>query len=739
MAATAAAVALLASTPATAEPIGEPIEVELPAPLPGLPDPPDPPLLALPDPDLLTLGVPAQHPWMLFDADELAALRRRILDAPPGSVVARAWSRLLAVVDDPALLDRDSYLAGLQDLTSRRWGRDDLALVGFVWQITGDDTYLQRARQLLQYAVAISPDYGAPIEPGVDEFYIQRAHRLNGFAIAYDLLYQGLEQLERLQLQAIVTLLGAQHFGHATTSWWGTLSSGSNIGGNNAAALGTAGLALWHDQPDARLWVLRAEQLVRSYADEGFDPEGAGIEGVLYGNYGLRIPTFLGHALTRAGHPGLLEAAGLARHQEWFAYEVLPGGGAVNPINDARYFEINPSYTTWSAAFGHDPALSRWLFDNVTLRIGPETNVGELLPTLLWYEPSDPAFDPSSRLRLAEDFADRGLVHVRSGWGPDALMASFEARQSDWGEGVHLNQDIGQFTLYSDGAKLITDSRYANWLSEVTSGDFESARSSESEAHNLVIADGRGQDFLGKGDLVAFASTATVGRAGSVDIAAADSRLAWLLLQPRRADRGFLHVRSVPVPGAGTVTPDYVVIADRFAQGGPSHAHTSFLHTDWRNTATVDPTDPGRVRIESGEVPGAGLTIDVHAAEPITTAVGSFTPADAQDWERLGLDGRRTSPRIEISSTGASYEALTVLAPTGPGEVAPPVRRVAADGGIADVVEVAPATTDTVLLATGDGPVSAEGITTDAWFASVRRGPDGIGHVAVVAGTYVDV
>lgn len=732
----AAALAVALAAPAAADPLGPPIEVELPPPLPGLPDPFDPPLVAQPDPALLTLEVPEQRPWMLFDAAELDALRARILGAPAGSVVADAWAQLLATVDDPALADRDGYLAGLEDLGARRWGRDDLALVAFVWRITGDDAYLERARQLLRYAVAISPDYGAPIEPGVDEFYIQRAHRLNGFALAYDLLADALPLLERLQLRAIVEGLARQHFAHANTAWWGLLSSGSNIGANNAAALGTAGLALWHEVPDARLWVARAEQLVRGYFHEGFDPEGAGIEGVLYGNYGMRIPTYLGHALARAGQRGFLAVDGLARHQAWLAGEVLPGGGAVNPMNDARYYEINPAFLTWSIAYGPDPALSSWLFDNLVLKVpGTGRNLGELIPTLLWYEPSDPAFDPEQHLRLAEDYAELGRVVVRSGWGEDDLLAAFEARQTDWGEGVHQNQDVGQFTLYSDGAKLVTDSRYANWLRETVAGDAEAARTSESEAHNLVVADGRGQDFWGKGDLVGFATTAAVGRPGSVDVAAADARLAWLLDQPARADRYFLYVRAQPG------TPDYVVVADRFAQGGAQHAYTSYLHTDWRNAVAVDPADAGSVRVESGEVPGVGLDVDIHSAVPITTSVGSFTPDDAQDWARLGLDGRKTHPRIETRATGAAYEAIAVLAPTAAGESAPPVRRLAADGGIADVVEVAAGTTDTVLLATGDSTVvAAEGIRTDAPFAVLRRGPGGAVRFAAMAqGTFLEV
>lgn len=735
LAALACTLAVIASAlPVRAEPIFEPIKVELASPAPGIYDLNDPPLLSAPDPALLTLEVPTSHPWMLFDTSELPALRQRILGAPADSVVGQAWQALLDDVNDPEFTDRGGFLEGLLSIGDRDWGREDLVSVAFVWHITQDDRYLAIARQLLQYALGASPDYGAPLEPGVDEFYIQRAHRLHGFALAYDLLHPGLTPIERTQLRLIVETLGAQHFVHADTAWWGLVSAGSNIGANNAAALGTAGLALWHDNPLVRTWVLRGEQIVRGYFFEGFDPEGAGIEGVLYGNYGMRIPTFLGHALERAGVDGFFEQGGVDHQQEWFAHEVLPGGGAVNPLNDARYFEINPVFTTWSMSHGDTPALSRWLFEHMIRRVpGGGRNLGELVPTLLWYQPPVDGFDPSQQTRLAEDFASRGLVHVRSGWADDALLATFEARQSDWGEEVHRNQDVGQFTLYSDGAKLIVDSRYGNWLSKLTGLDTGALATSESAGHNLVVADGRSQDFFGKGDLVGFASTARQDAPGSVDLAHGDARLAWMVGQPRVADRFFLHVR------ADGGAPDYVVVADRFVQDGGPHRYTSYLHTDWRNEMTIDADDPGRVRIDSGEVSGVGLDVDVNVGGPFTSAIGSFTPDDAQDWDRIGEPGRKTHDRLEVRTSGVAHEAIQVLAPTGAGESSPPVRRVGADGGIASVVDVAPGVRDVHLLATGAGPVAAEGVVTDARFATVRLGPEGVEHVAFAAGTFVDV
>jgi hypothetical protein len=298
-------------------------------------------------------------------------------------------------------------------------------------------------------------------------------------------------------------------------------------------------------------------------------------------------------------------------------------------------------------------------------------------------------------------------------------MAAFEARQNDWGEGVHQNQDVNSFVLYAHDARLVVDSRYANWLAKTTAGDREAARTSETEAHNYLVADGRSQDFHGKGRLRSFASTADdVGETDGLDIALGDARTAYLTAQPDQAERVFLHVRA----DRRSATPAYLVVADRFRQDGGEHDHTWFLHTDWTNTMTA--TGPSTVRVDAPN--GAGLSVSMHAAQPVGVRVGSFTPDDANDWRHLGeaASGRKAQPRLEVSSRGDAFEAVTVLVPTAPGQRPPTVRTVPAADGIAVVVDHG-AFEDTLLLRTGDAAGDI--------FRMERRSPSGrVTHQAVI-------
>lgn len=254
---------------------------------------------------------------------------------------------------------------------------------------------------------------------------------------------------------------------------------------------------------------------------------------------------------------------------------------------------------------------------------------------------------------------------------------------------------MNSFQLYANGARLVVDTRYANGLNIAGNGlEGDGAETSSSQAHNYIVADGRSQDFHGKGDLQVASLAAHNGLA---DIALGDARLAWMTDQPQRAERYFAYVPADPASGAS----EYVVVADRFTQGGESHDYTSYLHTDWTNTMAVtsgsangvdrpitacvtapshdesryaagEPFHPYRWFLDAavGEEPAtvvrdAAMEATIVTATPAAATVGSFTPLDQKDWERYRLrdTGKRPQPRLEITSSGPSFNSLAVLMP----------------------------------------------------------------------------
>ncbi|MEX0874062.1 MAG: DUF4962 domain-containing protein [Actinomycetota bacterium] len=673
--------------PAVAQTLPGIPKIEIPSLGPGLWDPLDPPSFAP-----LDLGPPpnadAPHPRLLFSAGDLPAIRARVSD--PSSVPGRAFSSLLSYVatiepGDPIL-----------DRPGRRFGRQDLADLGLAWLITEDESYLRKAKALLVSIAAAAPNYGAAEVFDATEYYNTRAHILNGLALAWDLLYNDLDETERALLLSALLVLGSEHFAHSLTAWWGSLSAGSNFTGNNGAAIGMAGLATWGDLPTASLWFARGRQLVLSYFQEGFDETGAGYEGVLYGNYGMRIPTYFSAAVERSGLPNPLHHPKIRRHTRWVAYEVLPGGGAVNPLNDARYYELNPTQMLWASSRGADPDLAGWIWHNVTDRIFKGGAVAEPVAAMLWHRAPDPAFTPEQILPLRQAFAGRGLFHARSGWGADDLMTSFESRHNDWGEAIHQNQDVNSFTLYAHGARLVIDSGYANYLEQLLLGqDFEGARSSETEAHNYIEVDHRSQDFFGKGRL----HTAT--SSSWIDVAGGDARTAYMVLQPKRANRWFVHLRE----SGGS--PGSVVLADAFRQGLGEHDHRFYLQTEPGNAISIEPTGSAdEVRATFHSPNGAALAVSMLGAHALSPERDTFTA----DYPDIG-----THPRFTAYSRGTSFQALTALVPTGAGRPIAHGSRVAATNGVAMT-----SGSDLLLQRTSRGVVHAGGLHSDGTL-TVRR------------------
>ncbi len=363
---------------------------------------------------------------------------------------------------------------------------------------------------------------------------------------------------------------------------------------------------------------------MRGYFTEGFDPEGAGIEGDALRQLRDAHP-HLPRATPsrRAGHPEPFGAGGLPGQQRWFAHEVLPGGGAVNPLNDARYYEINPTFTTWQSSFGADPQLSRWLFDEMTRKIPgdePQPRRAARHPALV--RAVRPRLRPGHPLP-----AGRGLRGPRPRPRPQRLGT----RTTCWPASTCARPTGARACTRTTTSARSPSTATAPSSSPTAATPTGSTRpwpatptlpaTSECEGHNLVVADGRSQDFFGKGDLVGFATTASVGRPGH--------------RRPRggRPPPGLADPTSRPGPtassstcgpGPGRPTTWWWPTASRRAAGRTPTPRT--CTPTGATTATVAGGDPGSVRIDSGEVPGVGLDVDVHAAAPIATGIGIVHP-----------------------------------------------------------------------------------------------------------------
>ena len=408
-------------------------------------------------------------------------------------------------------------------------------------------------------------------------------------------------------------------------------------------------------------------------------------------------------------------------------------------MNDARYYEINPTFPTWPIGQRPQPRAVRAGCSTIGRAPHPgRRHEGRRAdPDLALVRPVRPRVRPvPASSALAEDYADRGLVLVRSGWGADRHAGQLRGPPERLGRGrppepgrrqVHALQRRRQARSSTAGTRTGWRRRSAGTL----------RRRGRSESRGPQRRRRRRAEpglLHGKGDLVGFATTATVGPSGQRR-RRPGRRPAGVADQPADAGRPC----ASPTCGRLAGTPDYIVVADRFAQERRSpHAYTSYLQTDWRNTVDGRRRRPrlGPRRVGRGRRRRRWTSTSTRTDRSRRRS-GSFTPDDAEDWARIGAPGRKAQPRIEMSATGAEYDAITVLVPGAPGEAAPAFHRLAAAGGIATVVDAGPGVTDTLLLATGTATiVEAAGVKTDALVRvgtpRPRRGRarhDGAGHL----------
>jgi heparinase II/III-like protein len=674
-------------------------KVDIGAPAPGLPDPPNPPYIAA-----LNLTPPPHaggpHPRLLFGRSDLPAMRARVAD--PTREPARSLHRVEGYVPMTAAPPASTSVYGFQAAAQ-------VAELGLAWLLTGDRRQLDLAVGDLHLLEGEFPFYDNPLVNDLGDYYNNRASNLAAFAMTYDVLYNDLAAADRSMLETMIGALATEQMAQSLTAFWGTASSGSNFTGHNGAALGLAGLALWGTAAGAAApaWVARGRQLVESYAVDGFDPGGAALEGVVYGTFGLRLPTYFGAALERAGAANPLYLGGVPNVPRWMVDEALPGG-RFNALNDSRYGNLNTEYITWAATHGPYQDDATWVVEGHL----PNSDRGDTDPfaDALWFPPAGPTPDPSASTPTTDVFARRGLFNVRTGWAAGDLLASFEERQADFGEGVHRQQDVGNFTLYANGARLAIDSGYANYLAEVTG--LRSTATSSTQGHNAIVADGRSQDFLGKGALTAHATTAVLSDPGAIDVAAGDARRAYVALQPERADRYFLVVR------AGDGRPAYVVVADAFRQGGGRHTYDWYLHTDGPNRVTRLVSMPTGAQARIAAPNGAGLNVDMISTLPLRAGQDTFVPEESDPGPH---------PRLAFEGKGAEFDSIAVLTPVAKGASGPTVGPTA--GSLGARVDW-PAGRDLVSLRG-----MADGLTVDGAFGFVRTTADGrVGPLALVAG-----
>lgn len=458
-----------------------------------------------------------------------------------------------------------------------------------------------------------------------------------------------------------------------------------------ALALHDAGV-LDREQRDRA--VARAKVRGRAFLERGHDGAGAFFEGPAYGCASLDYMAPLVWTLARQGDRDLMDHPGWDRMVEGLLYEMIPGAGRINPLNDCNGVDSLDWLVLLAAERGE--GHPQWLWQRLVgvdgpPRWEPEESpwwVARLTRYLLFYDPAVRPTPPDAETPRVKHFRGRGLVDIRTGWGREDSFLSFICDPTI--PGGHRQADRNHFSFHALGESFAVDSGYS--LERLPDTTEVLRLGATGGAHSVPLVHGGMQ------------------RSGVVGRGIQQVRLdGWAYYMEGEAGEGYSEAdrftrRLAYLPDPSGRGPGCVIIGDLLTLREPRTTQfTWLLHTDAGNR--VELTRDAATLI-------GGRAGHCCLVQIVTPWPGRWLAETFFDHPRLRYDWFR-----------ASLQALVVLAPYRKDEAPPEVTSFVSAEGIG--LKMARKGCVDVVLSAAGGTASFEGVTTDAEFAVVRRAEGG--------------
>jgi len=340
-------------------------------------------------------------------------------------------------------------------LESARSGRDRIQALAFVYNITGDKRYLDKAYQEM-VDMGNWPDWS-----GFSSALVT-AEILQGYAACYDWLYY---DLTAEQKQTLIEIMKKHAFTpfiyhyEDATSWnvtkltinWNPVCNTSNM---------MAALAIADEAPEIAEYILEKAPPRIQYALGAYAPQGAYPEGVSYWDYGTTFVVYGNDLMENAFVDGFTvpddylywKTPGIADTCDYPIYYDGPAGRF-------NYGDCSGGHTSceimYWAADRFDKPHYAWRQDMIQRETGKYLSGYPAITSLCWYNPDnaylEPGAFPLDKFYTSDDTVNG--VSMRSSWENDTAL--FTAMQGGNNQANHQHWSLGTYVIDHLGKRFI--------------------------------------------------------------------------------------------------------------------------------------------------------------------------------------------------------------------------------------------------------------------------------------------
>lgn len=415
------------------------------------------------------------HPRIMATPDTFRELKENIetdefLQKVYQSIKAAAESYM----DQPVQAYNVNNAAGQRLLDISRKTLDRVSNLSFMYQMTGEERYAERAWQEL-YTATYYPDWN-------EIHFLDVAEMSAAFAIGYDWLYSWLNDDQKQRMRTAMINYGLNKIMddyednvRTRTYYWSTVEKPNNWTFVCNGGLAMAAAAIFDDEAEELCGKVLENGLVNvRRALKLFAPSGSYGEGSNYWNYATRYFAFYISTLQSAfgSDLGYFDVPGMRNTVEFVESMNGPAG----------YYNFSDSGTVTSVM---RPAQMMLFGDRLNKPYLGANRINDILQgkysggweDMLYYQKSGSG-EKQMPLDKYSDIVE--TMSMRSSYNDDALYLGFH--NGDNGES-HSHLDLGGFILDSQGERFIMDLGYDDY----NLPNYSNCYRVRAEGHNTLV------------------------------------------------------------------------------------------------------------------------------------------------------------------------------------------------------------------------------------------------------------